>query len=122
MSKRLKIRLLKLNNLPYGKYTWAVTLVHTKNNISRCLSNGTDIQPLKELLTDSAIGNWRLIYQKNYKKNRIYTKIYLTHKIDVALLKLCYTDKLRKIYRIELKINPILLVSELVHTHDIISN
>jgi hypothetical protein len=102
MSKRLKIRELALNKLPYGKYNWIVTIQQDGEIGVMGDSNGLKILPLREILNNAGSGTWRFGYIENWKKNKVYDKIYLTHSMDVAMLKLCHSDLIRKIYKIKI--------------------
>jgi hypothetical protein len=67
--------------------------------------NLEQIQPIRELLESTAIGQWRIdevtcYIQRDRDKAKVYTKIYLTEGMDVALIKLCYHEHLRKLYKI----------------------
>ena len=105
MSKRLHVRTLKLKNLPYNKFNYVVWLEKGSKKKHLQIPNFENIKPIKELLDGTAIGQWKIeetshYVQNNRGKAKIYTKIYLVEVMDVALIKLCYHESLRKIYKI----------------------
>ncbi len=98
---RLKVRTLKLAKLPYGKYTWIVTIIQEDDYRSVRAANGDKIAPLRKILDNAGSGFSRFQYIVNYRKNRVYTRVLLTHSMDVALLKLCHSELIGKIYKID---------------------
>jgi hypothetical protein len=102
MSKKLKVRSLKLKKLPYGKYTWMIAIEQEDYWTRISEANGLKIAPIRRTLENAGTGLWRFTYKLNYRKNRVYQKIYLTNPMDVAMIKLCTAELIRKIYKIEL--------------------
>ena len=102
MSKKLKIRPLKLAKLPYGKYTWMITIAQDGTFVHAREANGLKILPIRQILENAGTGSWRFSYVLNYRKNKVYQRIYLTNSMDVAMIKMCNSDLIRKIYKIEL--------------------
>jgi hypothetical protein len=105
MSKRLHIRTLKLKKLPYDKFNYVVWLEKGNKKKHLQIPNFENVKPIKELLEGTAIGSWKIedtsqYIQYNRGKDKIFTKIYLVEIMDVALIKLCYHESLRKIYKI----------------------
>ena len=103
MAKKLRIRTLRLEKLPYGKYNFVAFIKQKSPNVKYSGPNGKYVTPIRDILSNSASGNWRLGHALNYKKNKVYTKVYLTNKIDLALLKMCCPHLFYKIYEIKLK-------------------
>jgi hypothetical protein len=88
--------------LPYGKYTWIVSIEQENEWLRMREANGLKIAPIRRTLENAGTGLWRFSYKLNYKRNKVYQKIYLTNSMDVAMIKLCTAELIRKIYKIEL--------------------
>jgi hypothetical protein len=101
MSKKLKVRTLKRKKLPFGKYTWIVSIQQEDNWIRLREANGLKIAPIRQTLENAGTGSWRFMYSRNYRNNKVYQRIYLTNAMDVAMIKLCTAELIRKIYKIE---------------------
>ena len=98
---RLSLKTLTLKKLPHGRFTFKVLI---KRNISRtmhCDSNAGEIQQMRTLLRDTCVGEHRFKYHVNWNKKRVYTELYLTNAMDLAMLKLVHHDKFYKIYKIK---------------------
>jgi hypothetical protein len=103
MSKKLKVRTLQLEKLPYGLYSWIVVLKQPSNNINYAFPNEEMVKPLIELLENSSSSKrWKFEYHL-YNSRKVYTKILLTNAMDVALIKLCHAETIGKIYQIQLR-------------------
>lgn len=100
MSKKLKIRTLKRNNLPFGKYRFVLKIERRHKHANRARPNAGEMVHLRQMLRDSG-SDFRMEYDTNYKGRRIYTSLYLVNPMDVAMVKLVHQSKLRKIYKIE---------------------
>jgi hypothetical protein len=100
---RLKIRIKRRTTLPGGIFTWQLNLRRNSRATRRCPSNMDALKPIIELLDgDTCMGKYRLDVVQNWRKAPIATALYLTHKSDVALIKMCYSDAIRDIYQLEL--------------------
>lgn len=101
---RLSLKTLTLNKLPYGRFTFKVLLKRNINRIMHCDSNAGEIQQIRDLLRDTCVGQHRLKYETNWNKKRVYTTLYLTNAMDLAMLKLVHHDKFYKIYKIKVAV------------------
>lgn len=106
MSKKLKIRTLHRNNLPYGKFVYIVTIrrSHWRAKFSR--ENGKVIEEMRGMLKNTCQGPFRIDHEENTRYKRVYTHIYLVNPMDVAMLKLCHHTKMHKIYKVVLNQPP----------------
>lgn len=101
---RLSLRTLTLKKLPYGRFTFKVLLKRNTGQITHCASNAGEIQQIRDLLRDTCVGEHRLKFQTNWSKKRVYTTLYLTNAMDLAMLKLVHHDKFHKIYKIKVAV------------------
>lgn len=102
MSK-LSLRTLVRNNLPYGKFTFLVLLKRETKRVYFADSNTGSIETMRDLLRTTCAGHYRLDYSPNSRKRRVYTELYLTNAMDLAMVKLVHADKLHKIYKIKVR-------------------
>jgi CCR4-NOT transcriptional regulation complex NOT5 subunit len=100
MSKKLKVRTVKRNNLPYGKFNYILTLNLRNQRASSNRSNAHEMVDVRRLLKDTC-KDFKMIFCLNHKKRRVYTTIYLVNPMDVAMVKLVHQEKIRKIYKVE---------------------
>lgn len=98
---RLSPKKLKRKNLPYGKYTYMVTFRRTTHNTYHCANNIKEIEEIRRLLRSASTGIFRFEYKKNRRKKKVYTHLLLTSAMDLALIKLVHSEKMHKIYKIE---------------------
>jgi len=99
---RLSLKTLKLKKLPYGRFTYQVLLGRNIHNIVQCESNAGEIEKMRDLLRNTCVGHYRLDYELNWRSKRVYTHLYLSNPMDLALIKLVHSDKIHKIYKIKL--------------------
>lgn len=99
---RLKIRKKRRTTLPGGIYLWELNLRRKTPKTYRCPSNMDDLKPILELLDGTGQGKYRLDVVKNWRQAPIAMRLYLTHKGDLALIKMCYSDAIEDIYQLEL--------------------
>lgn len=100
MSKKLKIRTVKRNNLPFGKYNFILKIERKHKKADRARPNAGELVHLRQMLRDSG-ADFRMEYDTNFRGRRIYTTLYLVNPMDVAMVKLVHQSKLRKIYKVE---------------------
>lgn len=112
MSKKLKIRTVKRNNLPYGKFNYILTLNLKNQRANTNRSNAHEMVDVRRLLRD-ACQDYKMIYCLNGKRRRVYTTIYLINPMDVAMMKLVHQYKIRKIYKVEVDLYATGLTDEL---------
>ena len=102
MSK-LSIKTLTRKNLPYGKFKFQVLLARQAHNVLRADTNAAAIEEVRKFLEGSCRGKWKLIFTDKSRGKRVYTHLYLTDPMDLAMLKLTHQDLLFKIYKIILE-------------------
>lgn len=100
---RLRIRAKTRQTLPGGRYTWQIDFNRYQRSLHRCRSNADAVKPILELMDGTAAGKYRIDYGRNWKGEAIAITMYLTHKSDVALVKMCYADAIRNIYELKLE-------------------
>lgn len=100
---KLKIRTKRRETLPGGIYEWQIDFNRTRLHMRRCPSNEDAIAPILELLKNTAVGKHRMVWEYNWLKKPVGITLYLTHKSDVAMIKMCYSDAIRKIYQLKLE-------------------
>lgn len=100
MSK-LSLKTLERNNLPYGKYQFIVHLKRHSHRVWRCTSNASDVEEMRGLLRNTHKGRFKLLFELNSSRRRVYTTLYLTEAMDLAMVKLVHADKLHKIYKVK---------------------
>lgn len=105
MSK-LSLKTVERANLPYGKFKFMVLLKREAHHIWRSDSNAADIEEMRGFLRTTCRGHHKLVHEKNSRARRVYTRLYLTEAMDLAMLKLVHQDKLFKIYKIKLQEQP----------------
>ena len=98
---KLSLKKKKQNNLPYGKFRYEVIFKRTTSRYNK-KGNAGKIQPIRDRLDSSGQGIFRFDYYTNYYRKRIYTRLFLIHPMDLAILKLCHGDLMFKIYEIEI--------------------
>ena len=99
---RLSLRTLKLKKLPYGRFTFKVLIKRNVSRVLHCESNAGSVQAMRDMLRTTCLGEYRLRHENNWGKKRVYTELYLTNAMDLAMLKLVHHDKFHKIYKIKL--------------------
>lgn len=100
MSK-LRLKTLERKNLPFGKYKFVVHLKRDAHKTWRSFSNAGMVEEIRGLLRTTCKGLFKLDYSLNSRGRRVYTQLYLTEPMDLAMLKLVHSDKLFKIYKIK---------------------
>jgi hypothetical protein len=96
---RNKLRPLKRKNKPYGRFDYIVHL-HRKSNIAKwSATNASEFEKIRELAA-SFQGEHRFRFVKNHNNRRVYTHIYLSNAMDLAMLKLIFSDSIHKIYKV----------------------
>jgi hypothetical protein len=101
MSK-LSLKQIERKHLPYGKFKFIVLLKRESRRIWRCSSNASMVEQMRGFLRTTINGSFKLVHEYNYKGRRVYTHLYLTEPMDLAMLKLVHGDRLFKIYKVKL--------------------
>jgi hypothetical protein len=101
MSK-LTLRTLKRKNLAYGKFGFEVLLNREAKQTRYSDSNAAMVESMRDMLRTTCVGEYRLNHIKNTQGKRVYTKLFLTNAMDLAMIKLVHHDKLFKIYKIKI--------------------
>lgn len=99
---KLSLRQVERKNYPYGKFKYIVLLNRESRRIWRCPSNASMVEQIRSLLKTTINGSYKLVHDYNYRSRRVYTHLYLTEPMDLAMLKLVHGDKLFKIYKVKL--------------------
>lgn len=100
---KLKIRTKQRETLPGGIYEWQIDFHRPTMHLRRCKSNEEAVAPILALMRSTAVGKHRMVWGKNWLGKPIAISMYLTHKSDVAMIKMCYSDAIRKIYQLKLE-------------------
>ena len=100
MSK-LSLKTLERKKLPKGRFKFMVLIKRQAHRIWRCDSNAGDIEEMRGMLRTTCKGQFRLVHENNSRGRRVYTHLYLTEPMDLAMIKLVHSDKLFKIYKIK---------------------
>jgi hypothetical protein len=100
---KLSMRVLERNRLPGGRFKYMVLLNRNQHAITYSNSNASEIEVLRDMLQGTCTGGYHLAYELNYRKKRVYTHLYLVNPMDLAMIKLAHSEKLFKIYRIEVR-------------------
>jgi len=100
MSK-LSLKTLERKNLPYGKFKFMVLFKREAHRVWRCDSNAGLIEEMRGMLRTTCRGSFKLVYEVNSRGRRVYTHLYLTEAMDLALIKLTHSEKMFKIYKIK---------------------
>jgi hypothetical protein len=115
MSNINSPRILKLNKLPKGKFTWKVVLQmgegHSLDHYTRYSTDSNPLSPqMEEYLRDNINGNYSIHWIDHpdtlRKKLKKADYILMDNQIDVSLFKLCFGYVIRQIYKIEVKEKP----------------
>lgn len=99
---RLSLRTLVRKKLPYGKFTFLVLLKRETKHTRYSDANASMVEGMRDMLRTTCVGQYRLDWIKNTQGKRVYTELFLTNPMDLAMLKLVHGDKLHKIYKIKL--------------------
>jgi len=105
MSK-LSLKTLERNNLPYGKFSFMVLLKRTAHRPYIAGTNAGIVESMRDLLRNTCAGDYKLVWEKNCHDKRVYTELYLTNAMDLAMVKLVHGEKLHKIYKIKIPARP----------------
>jgi hypothetical protein len=97
---RLSLKTVERKNLPWGRFRYIVLLKREAHRVWRCPSNAGAVEGIRTLLRTTCVGGHKLVHEKNNKNRRVYTALYLTEAMDLALIKLTHADDLHKIYRV----------------------
>ena len=100
---KLSLKTLERNKLPFGKFKFMVLLKRDIRRPTNARSNAGEIEELRDMLRSTCKGSYKLVHELNYRKKRVYTHLYLTDAMDLAMLKLAHQSKLHKLYKITLK-------------------
>lgn len=100
MSK-LSLKTVERKNLPYGKFKFIVLIKREAHRVWRCDSNAGAMEQMRGLLRTTCKGAFKLVHGNNSRGRRVYTHLYLTEPMDLAMLKLVHSDKLFKIYKVK---------------------
>lgn len=98
---KLSLKTVERNNLPYGKYKFIVLIKRETHRTWRCSSNAGNIELMRGLLRTTCKGHFKLLHDNNSRGRRVYTKLYLTEAMDLAMIKLVHAEKLHKIYKVK---------------------
>jgi len=98
---RLSIKTVERTNLPFGRYKFMVLLGRSARRPINAISNAGEIEDMRNMLRTTCKGKYKLIHHDNYKGRRVYTRLYLTEAMDLAMIKLVHSEKLHKIYKIK---------------------
>jgi hypothetical protein len=106
MSKHLRVRILKRHKLPKNKFKYIIKL----KDLHKTDNNREEFQPIIDLLTTNSIGEWQLQIHKRTRwrtprKIKTIKGIYLSESMDVAIVKLAYSEYIVRIYQIEVEEN-----------------
>lgn len=99
MSKSLRLRVLPMKHLPYGKFNYIVTLEKFPKDARQGISgkrSEMEAGEIRSLLEKSSSGPWKII-----ARNGIYEKVLLSEVSDLMMVKMCYAKYIRRIYRVE---------------------
>lgn len=97
---RSKLRTLKLSNKPYGKFDYVVHLTRRARIPKYAKTNAGEIEKIRHLTKNTFQGPVRFKWVKNHDNRRVYTHIYISHSMDLAMLKLVFSDSIHKIYKV----------------------
>lgn len=100
MSKKLHLRQLRRKSLYKGRFNYVLCLKRSHWNVRHAVSNRKDIVGIRTWLRSACHGHYLVEKVKNRRREDIYTKIYLHRPMDVAMIKLTYSDTLWRIYEI----------------------
>lgn len=103
MSKKLHVRTLKRKKLPYGRFHYVISLKRSHWQVFYALPNGEMIHTMRSSLRQVCQAPYRLDWETNRTASRVYTTLYLTDPMDLAMIKLTYPDAIRKIYKVSLE-------------------
>lgn len=99
---RLSLRTLVRKKLPYGRFTYLVLLKRETRQTRYSDANTSMVESMRDMLRTTCVGQYRLDWLPNTRKKRVYTELFLTNPMDLAMIKLVHGDKLHKIYKIKL--------------------
>lgn len=100
MSKKLHLRKLPRKNLHKGKFKYILCLKRSHWRIYSAVSNRREVSGIRTWLRSACHGHYLIDHEKNKRREVVYTKIYLYRPMDVAMIKLTYSDTLWRIYEI----------------------
>lgn len=98
---KLTMRTLVRNNLPYGRFKYLVLIKRSSNAVWAARANTSEMELMRAMLRTTCVGGFRLKHDVNTRGKRVYTHLYLTNPMDLAMIKLVHADKLYKIYQIK---------------------
>ena len=104
MSK-LSLKIVERKNLPYGRFKFIVLIKRETHQTWRCDSNAGLVEEMRGLLNTTCKGRYKLKHENNSRGRRVYTRLYLTEAMDLAMIKLVHADVLHKIYRVKLTLS-----------------
>ena len=102
MSK-LSLKTVERNNLPYGRFKFIVLLKREAHRTYRSDSNAGQVEQMRGLLRTTCKGPFKLLHENNSRGRRVYTQLFLTEAMDLAMVKLVHAEKLHKIYKVVVK-------------------
>jgi hypothetical protein len=102
MSKKLHLRKLPRNKLHKGRFKYVVCLKRSHWRLWSAVSNRKDVAGIRTWLRSACHGHYLIEQGKNKKREPVYTKLYLYRPMDLAMIKLTYSDALWRIYEITL--------------------
>lgn len=103
---RLSLKTLTRKRLPYGRFNFVVLLTREARHYIHADSNAGAVESMRDMLRTTCVGQYRLDHKLNWNKRRVYTHLYLTNPMDLAMIKLVHSEKLHKIYKIRLAEQP----------------
>lgn len=100
MSKKLHLRKVTRKNLYKGRFKYVLCLKRSHWRTYSAISNRKEVAGIRGWLRSACHGHYMIEQGKNKKKEPVYTKLYLNRPMDVAMIKLTYSDALWRIYEI----------------------
>lgn len=104
--KARKIRTLKRDKLPYGRYQYKIDLFQSKSWLRHLhkYKNSEWFSEVEEFLSDSITNPYKIQYYKSKRMDHnleIPLSIFLSNEDDLLKLKLSYPEIMYRIYKIE---------------------
>lgn len=100
MSKKLKIRKLYRSKLPRQKFKYLVKLKFNRSSAFYSTGNGKIAEEMRPSLRDICQNDFRFVWTKNSKGKRVYTHLQLCNAMDLAMIKLTFSEHFAKIYEV----------------------
>lgn len=101
MSKKLHLRSLPRKSFHKGRFKYVLCLKRSHWRVKNAVSNRKDIVGIRDWLKAACHGHYLVESEKNRKKEVVYTKLYLSRPMDLAMIKLTHSDLIWRIYEIK---------------------